>query len=357
MSILFKPYTIRDMVIRNRFMRSATTSAYADYEGIVRDPAIKLYERLAKGGIGLIVKGHLYILDSGKAHHGMAGISSDKHIPKLKGLTYAVHQNNGRIVAQINHGGVMHQQDRAGPSEYSEGDWKARAMTEDEIEAIIEGFGDAAERAIQADFDGVQIHGAHGYLISQFLSKHVNKREDKWGGNLENRARLLLEVLDEVRRRVGNAPVIIKMNCDDFNSDGFTVMEAGIVAKTLVGKGIDLIEISGGGRGRNPELRSRAKHIDPSYGEIDFAGHAELIRSIIKPAPMALVYGFTKLETMKSVINNGISDMISMSRPFIREPNLVKSLQAGQKEVTCIRCDACSGSNVFGKKMLQCWVE
>jgi 2,4-dienoyl-CoA reductase-like NADH-dependent reductase (Old Yellow Enzyme family) len=345
------------MIIRNRFMRSATTSAYADYEGIVRDPAIKLYGRLAKGGVGLIVKGHLYILDSGKAHQGMAGISSDKHIPRLKDLTNAVHQNNGRILAQINHGGVMHQQDRAGPSEYHEGEWKAREMTEDEIETIIEGYGNAAERVMQANFDGIQIHGAHGYLISQFLSKQVNKREDKWGGNLENRARFLLEVFDEVRKKVGDVPVTLKINCDDFSSEGFTIIEAGIVAKTLVGKGIDLIEISGGGRGRNPELRARAKHKDPSLRELDFAGHAELIRSITKPTPMALVYGFTKFVTMQAVIDNNIADMISMSRPFIRESNLVKNLQIGQKEVTCIRCDACSGSDVFGKKMLQCWLE
>jgi 2,4-dienoyl-CoA reductase-like NADH-dependent reductase (Old Yellow Enzyme family) len=345
------------MVIRNRFMRSATTSAYADNEGVVRDSAIKLYERLAKGGVGLIVKGHLYILNSGKAHQGMAGISSDKHIPRLKDLTHAVHQNNGKIVAQINHGGVTHQLDRAGPSEYSEEDWKARELTEDEIETIIEGYGDAAERVMQADFDGVQIHGAHGYLISQFLSKYVNKREDRWGGNLENRTRFLLEIFDKVRKRVGNVPVSIKMNCDDFSQDGFTVMDAGIVAKTLVGKGIDLIEISGGGRGRNPALRARAKHKDPTMNELDFAGHAELIRSITKPTPMALVYGFTKFETMQTVIDNGIADMVSLSRPFIREPNLVKNLQAGQKKVTCIRCDACHGSDVFGKKMLQCWLE
>jgi len=123
MKCLFEPLVIRDMVIRNRFMRSATTSAYADDEGVVRDVAIRLYESLARGDVGLIVKGHLYVMDSGKAHDGMAGISSEKHIPKLKELTSVVHKHDGRIVAQINHAGVVHRPDRAGPSIYSEDDW------------------------------------------------------------------------------------------------------------------------------------------------------------------------------------------------------------------------------------------
>lgn len=353
MSKLFEPYMIRDMLVRNRFMRSATTSAYADKEGIVNDTIIKHYERMSKGEVGLIVKGHLYILDKGKAHDGMAGISHDKHIPMLKKLTDAVHKHDGHIVAQLNHAGVVHQQDRAGPSMYSEDDWTARGMTEDEIHGIIEGFGEAAERAMQAGFDGVQIHGAHGYLISQFLSRSVNKRSDKWGGSLEKRMRLLHEVYDEVRGRLGNNPVLIKINCDDFSEDGFLVDDAVKVAKTLAGKGIDLIEVSGGGRGRQQDLRARAKH--PEYPELDFAGHAVKIREAINPTPIGLVGGFTKLETVKQAVEKGLTDMVSLSRPFIREPDLVKNLKKGQKEATCIRCDACRAN--FGVAMMQCLLE
>jgi 2,4-dienoyl-CoA reductase-like NADH-dependent reductase (Old Yellow Enzyme family) len=353
MSVLFEPYQIRDMLVRNRFIRSATTSAYADEEGIVNDAIIKRYERLSRGEVGLIVKGHLYIMDNGKAHDGMAGISHDKHIPMLKKLTDVVHRHGGHIVAQINHAGVVHQPDRAGPSKYSENNWTAREMSEDEIEAVIEGFGDAAERAMQAGFDGVQIHGAHGYLISQFLSRSVNRRSDKWGGSLEKRMRLLHEVYDEVRGRLGNEPVLIKLNCDDFSEDGFMVDDAVKVAKTLAGKGIDLIEVSGGGRGERQDLGARAKH--PDYPELDFAGHAVKIREAIKPTPMGLVGGFTKLETMEKAVANGLTDMVSLSRPFIREPDLVKNLKRGQKEATCIRCDACRAN--FGKAMMQCLME
>ena len=355
MSILFEPFKIRDLEIRNRFMRSATTSAYADDEGVLRDPIIELYERLSKGEIGLIVKGHLYVQDEGKAHDGMAGISHDKHIPQLREATNAVHKHGGHIVAQINHAGVVHQNNRSGPSVYAEDDWVSRKFTLGEIEKIVKAYGDAAERTMQAGFDGVQIHGAHGYLVSQFLSRLVNKREDRYGGNLEKRMRFVLEVFDEVRKRVGNEPVLIKINCDDFSPNGFTVSDCVEVCQKLEERGIDHVEISGGGRGRKTELRERAKHLNPSYRELAFAGHMSKIREEVGFSPMALVYGFRNLETMEKAVNENLVDMISMSRPFIREPNLVRKLKSGQAQAECIRCDACRAN--FGKEMMRCLLE
>lgn len=353
MNTIFEPYQIRDMLVRNRFMRSATTSAYADAEGIVNDTIIRHYERMSRGEVGLIVKGHLYIMDNGKAHDGMAGISNDLQIPMLRKLTDAVHKHDGHIVAQINHAGVVHQPDRAGPSKYSEDDWTAREMSVDEIEAIVEGFGDAAERAMQAGFDGVQIHGAHGYLISQFLSRDVNKRSDAYGGSLDKRVKLLHDVYDEIRGRLGNEPVLIKLNSDDFSPEGFTVDDAVQVAKTLSDRGIDLIEVSGGGRGRRQDLRKRAAH--PDHPEAEFAGHGLKIKEAIKPTPMGLVSGFKTLTAMEKAIDTGLTDMVSLSRPFIREPGLVASFKKGQRESTCIRCDACRAN--FGVAMMQCLLE
>jgi len=176
MSLLFKPYRIGPLEIRNRFMRSATTSYWSNERGFVRDENIRLYRRLAEGGVGLIVKGHLYVTDSGKAHEGMAGISHDYHVPMLKELTDAVHENDGKIVTQLNHGGFNSMVDRAGPSQYIGETWRARALSGEEINEVVEAFGDAAERSLEAGFDGVQIHGAHGYLVSQFLSKAANRR-------------------------------------------------------------------------------------------------------------------------------------------------------------------------------------
>jgi 2,4-dienoyl-CoA reductase-like NADH-dependent reductase (Old Yellow Enzyme family) len=338
-------------------MRSATTTYNADDRGNLREGAMRLYEDLARGNVGLIVKGHLGITEDGHAHQGMAKISSDENIPTLTEMTRRVHKSGGTIIAQLNHAGFRNMPDRFGPSKFEGSGWSAREMTEDEIFTIIDAFGDAAERAIQAGFDGVQIHSAHGYLVSQFLSGEVNQREDKWGGSLENRMRLLLEVYRIIRKRLGDIPVMVKLNCDDFSRFGFTIDQCIIVCEVLEKAGIDLIEVSGGGVSRVPELYNRGQHVDPELGELSFAGHSAKIKAALDRTPVALVEGFTTFSTMNAVIERGIADLVSLSRPLIREPDLIQSLREGQEEVTCIRCDACSGIDVFGKTLLRCQLD
>lgn len=346
------------MEIRNRFMRSATTSYWSDERGVVRQEIIDLYRRLAKGGVGLIVKGHQYVTDAGKAHNGMAGISQDYHVTKLKELTDAVHEGDGKVVAQLNHAGFNSVVDRAGPSDYMGNGWKARPLLVDEIHEIVTAFGDAAVRAMEAGFDGVQIHGAHGYLISQFLSRLANRRTDEYGGTLENRMRLLNEVYDEVRARVGGyVPVLLKMNSDDFSRNGFTVKESAQVAEAIFGRGLDALEISGGGIGQQEDLRARAVSDDPILREASFAGHAHVIRESTKPRPLALVNGIRTLVCMEAIIERGLADLISMSRPFVKEPDLVRRLEEGQEAATCTSCDACSSRAVFGNMMLRCHLD
>jgi 2,4-dienoyl-CoA reductase-like NADH-dependent reductase (Old Yellow Enzyme family) len=212
MSQLFEPFQIGPMTLPNRFIRSATTSYWSDDRGILRPPIIELYRGLANGGVGLIIKGHLYVHDAGKAHRGMAGISNDDHLAGLRDLTHAVHDAKGTILAQLNHAGINSIIDKAGPSEYIGDEWVARALSNSEIDAIIQAFGDAAERAIRAGFNGVQIHGAHGYLVSQFLSRLTNRRTDNWGGTLEKRMRFLFAVYDELRTRLGSRiPILLKL--------------------------------------------------------------------------------------------------------------------------------------------------
>jgi len=353
---LFAPYRIGELDIRNRFMRSATTSAWADENGVVGPEIIKLYEGLAEGGVGLIVKGHLFIDPRGKCHEKMAGIHSDAVVPKLRELTDAVHRQGGAILAQINYGGYQASAgERAGPSVYKTENWTSRALTAGEIWGIVEKFGEGATRAIEAGFDGVQIHAAHGYLVSEFLSKLANTRDDEWGGDLKNRMRLLKEVYEDIRGRLGADIVIsMKMNCDDFSPDGFTVEEAALVAKAMAARGIDLIEISGGGIGEVEELRTRARSPDPALREPSFGDHAVKIRETTRPKPLALVNGFRTRAAMQTYVDSGIVDLVSMSRPFIKEPDLVKHIQAGQAEASCVRCDACQTTRVFSKKMLRC---
>jgi len=358
MSILFEPFTVGDLDLRNRFMRSATTSYWSDDRGVVKPVIIDLYRNLARGGVGLIVKGHLYVMDEGKAHRGMAGISNDYHVPKLRELTDRVHEEGGKIVAQLNHGGYNSRVDRAGPSDYEGERWSARELDVDEIGEIVEAFGDAAGRAMDAGFDGVQIHGAHGYLISQFLSRLANRREDEYGGSLENRMRLLNEVYDEVRARVGGCiPVMLKLNCDDFSPGGFTIDDSVKVADSICKRGLNLLEVSAGGFNQRGELRNRARSDKPGIAEADFAGYAEKIRKVSDSTTFALVSGIRSLSTMQALVDEGITDMISMSRPFVREPDLVEKLRDGQTEASCISCGQCSGREVFGKMMLRCHLD
>ncbi len=357
MNSLFTPITVGNLQLQNRFMRSATTTYFAKDDGTLKDEAITIYENLAKGRVGLIVKGHLYVMNSGKAHQGQAGISEDRHLDQLSKLTDVVHEYDSKIVAQLNHAGMRNVEYKAGPSEYEGEGRKSQALTNDGILKIIQSFGDAAQRSIQAGFDGVQIHGAHGYLVSQFLASHTNKRDDKWGGPLEQRQRFLLETYSEIRKRVGNNPIMLKLNCDDFADGGLTIDESRTIAKNMAKRGLDLLEISGGGYDRNPDLKGRALHTNPEFRELSFAGHAEKIRQVTGDMPVALVQGFTRLETMKQAIEQNLVDIISMSRPFIRESDIVRKLETGQSEVTCIRCDACSSSKVFGKTLLRCQLD
>jgi 2,4-dienoyl-CoA reductase-like NADH-dependent reductase (Old Yellow Enzyme family) len=354
---LYQPYQIGDLEIRNRFMRSATTSAFSDEQGVIKPEIIKLYENLAKGGVGLIVKGHLFISESGKAHRGMAGISNDSQIPKLRELTEAVHKNNGVIFAQLNHGGINASLgDRIGPSPYEFSGGIAKKMSVPEIWNVIEEFGNAAQRAVDANFDGVQIHAAHGYLLSSFLSALTNQRDDEWGKDLRSRMKIVKEVYDEIRGKIGyQVPLAIKMNCDDFSPTGFTVDDSCRVAEFLALRGVDLIEISGGGVGGIADLRNRAFHSDPVFKELPFAGHCEKIREVTKPKPLALVNGFKTLKTMQLAINSGLCDVVSLSRPYIREPDLVTKFKNGQEAAKCIRCDACR--SLFGKEIIRCLVD
>jgi len=358
MSLLFEPFKIGSVEIRNRFVRSATTSYWSDKRGIIHSEIIDLYRRLAKGGVGLIVKGHLYVKDSGKAHVGMAGISNDHHIPKLRELTGEIHKNDGKIIAQLNYGGIYSVVDRAGPSKYMLEGYKTRALSSEEIHDIIEAFGEAAERAITAGFDGVQIHGAHGYLISQFLSRLANRRTDEWGGNLEKRMSLLLEVYDAIRARVGDSiPVMLKINCDDFSPNGFTIKDSVKVAEVICKRGLQAIEVSGGGVSRQEDLRVRARSPVQELREASFAGHAIKIRKATQPTPMALVNGIRSLKCMEAIINKDLADLISISRPFIREPDLVKRLEAGQDSSTCTSCNICISKEVFSNMMLRCHLD
>jgi 2,4-dienoyl-CoA reductase-like NADH-dependent reductase (Old Yellow Enzyme family) len=305
-----------------------------------------MYETLARGGVGLIITGHMYVHPSGRAHREMTGIYCDELIPALAELTQAVHRAGGRIVAQINHGGMQCSPDAVpeaiAPSAVNVAALKqpAREMTQDEIESVIAAYAQAARRAQEAGFDGVQLHGAHGYLINQFLSPVVNKRGDEWGGDLQGRMHFLRAVCQAVREQVGpDYPLLIKLGMADAVEGGLTPPESVQAVAALESMGIDALEISGGiGGVRNWNVRSQ---INSEADEAYFRPLAQLARSTTR-LPILLVGGFRSRHVMEEVLASGDADFISLCRPLICEPDLPNRMRFGlQERSSCISANRC----------------
>lgn len=345
-SPLFTPFNIDTLEIPNRLVRSATAERMSDEEGRPLKTLGKMYEQLAQGGVGLIITGHMYVHPSGKAHSEMTGIYSDDLLPELTELAEVVHRHDGKIAVQINHGGIQCDEDVVpeliAPSavKLDSATKPAREMKEGEILQSIEAFGDAARRVKQAGFDAVQIHSAHGYLNSQFLSPHVNKRQDRWGGNLENRMRFLREVARAVRSKVGaDFPVLIKLGMLDNLEGGLTLEEGVQIVAALEDMEIDALEISGGFGGIR-EFNSRKGVRKPSE-EAYFMPLAEKARAATQ-LPIMLVGGMRSRKVMEQVLESGNADFVSMCRPLISEPDLPNLMRQGLKDVSrCLSANNC----------------
>ncbi len=344
---LFDAIMINHMKVPNRFVRSATNDRLADASGRVTDALIGVYEALAAGGIGLIISGHAYVATQGKGNPTMLGVHHDDLIPGLKKLTETIHRYGSKIALQLNHAGrqtasaTIHAIPAA-PSPVFNPDTgeTPRAFTEQEIEALITAYGAAAARAVHAGFDAVQIHSAHGYLCSQFISPYTNRRQDRWGGSPENRMRFLLEVYRSVRKAVGKAyPVLIKLNSEDYIDGGLTVGEAVKIAEVLSREGIDAVEISAG------MVQTRNRWIRPDIleeaDEAYFLKNSRQFKAAIS-VPLILVGGLRTPRLMQRLVTDGDADMVALCRPFIREPDLVERWRKGDPEkAACISCNGC----------------
>ncbi|MFX0121361.1 MAG: NADH:flavin oxidoreductase [Promethearchaeota archaeon] len=336
---MFNPGNIGALKLPNRFVRSATAEFAAnDNDGTITKEYYTLYSNLAKGGIGLIIQGHLYIMDEGKAHDKMAGIAYDSHIAGLKQITEIVHKTRpgSVIAAQLNHGGAHSVSTKtASPRKGKE----IKVMNEEDIENVIKGFQKAALRAKKAGYDAVQIHSAHGYLLSQFLSSKTNRRTDSWGGSLENRAQFLLSVYRDIRSAVGaNYPILVKMNGSDDPSEGFPVEEGSKVAGWLADEELDALEISG------MKSTRPVKKQDEGY----FVTTGRRIKQHIADLPLILVGGHRSLAHMQKLREEFV-DFISLCRPFIREPDLVQKFQAGKDRSDCTSCNRCLKERIVTK--------
>ncbi|MFN2167626.1 MAG: NADH:flavin oxidoreductase, partial [Anaerolineae bacterium] len=352
---LFSSVLLGSLEIKNRLVRSATAEQLAT-EPIGRaTPALAaLYSELARGGVGLIISGHAFVDPRGKAHPEMLGAHCDELIPGLQTLAEATHAEGGRLALQINHGGrqcdLSCTPELLAPSAVPtpEGD-VPQEMTSAEIVAAVDAFAQAARRAKLAGVDAVQLHGAHGYLVGQFLSPHTNRRTDAWGGGFEQRLRFLAAICEAVRGQVGtDYPVFIKLGMTDNLDrvpDGLTPDDGARIVAQLAGLGLDAVEISGGFGGGQSDFNGRLA-VGSKAPEAYFRSLSRQAKAATH-LPVILVGGLRSRAVMDDVLASGDADLISMCRPLIREPDLPGRLQRGEADKSaCISGGRCWADDV-----------
>ncbi len=345
--MLFETYNLAGLELKNRIVRSATYEKRADIDGFVTDSIIDFYSGIVRGGAGLIITGNALVHTSGRSVPNMLCIHNNFYIQKLKQLTDVVHSLGGRIFIQLVHGGrqcfpsLLGGQLPIAPSEVYDPSTKItpREMTNEEIWEVIDAFGQAAGRALEAGFDGIQIHGAHGYLVNEFLSPHTNRRNDYWGGDDERRFHFLEEVYESMRKETGYAvPIIIKMNADDFVEGGLSPYESLNIAKRLESLGINAVEISGGmyeSGSKTARLNIKNPEDEAYFKEASTLFKSELNISVI------LVGGIRSRQVAEDILQKKQADLIAMSRPLIREPDLPNKFKDGKEKADCISCNGC----------------
>lgn len=355
MRTLFDETNIRSMTLKNRFVRSATWENMADASGHMTEPLFRTYEELARGGVGMIITGYAFPLREEQPSPGMMGIYDDSFIEEYQPLTAMVHDHGSRIVMQIAYGGSQtgyRPEERViwGPSAVADLVFKVvpQEMSEENILTLIRAYGAAAVRARSAGFDGVQVHAAHGYLLSQFLCPYYNRRTDRYGGPMENRARIVIEVYEEVRRRAGDDyPVMIKVNAEDFIENGATFQDCRYLCRELAVRGIDAIEVSCGtfASGKRGPCRTGIDAPEKEGYNADYAARIAQETGV----PVMLVGGLRSPGVMEKLLETTPIDYFSLARPFIAEPHLVNRWRGGDRRAArCISCNGCFRMNPAG---------
>ncbi len=339
----------RGAPIPNRFMKSAMSEVLAMPGHAPGERLARLYRTWAEGGLGLSVTGNVMIDRRALGEPGNVVVEDDRHLEGLRAWAAAGTSAGGHIWMQINHPGKQSpsflSKEPVAPSAVPLGRGlerafaTPRALTDDEIEDLVERFGRTAGVAKAAGFTGVQIHGAHGYLVSQFLSAHHNRRTDRWGGTVDKRMAFALAVLGSMRRAVGDDfPVSIKINSADFQKEGLTEEQSIETISALVEAGIDLVEISGGNYEAPAMTGARQKKTKESTKkrEAYFLAFAERLREKAD-VPLAVTGGFRTAEGMGAAVRGGAVDMVGLARALALEPDLPGRVLAGEAFVSKVR--------------------
>jgi 2,4-dienoyl-CoA reductase-like NADH-dependent reductase (Old Yellow Enzyme family) len=375
MNKVFEKTTIAGITLENRIIRSATCEAMADDEGYPKNELLTLYERLAKNKAGAIITGYMAVQRNGRVIHSMGMFDNDKYIDSYKRLTSKIREYNVPLILQLAHGGGQcfpdGTRETVAPSSVAYPQFaRPRALTESGIEEIIDSFVQAVVRARKAEFSAVQIHAAHGYLLSAFLSPHFNRRSDHWGGSTENRFRIVGEIIRRARQQVGNFPIFIKISAHDGLKDGANVAESVRLSRMLQEAGYDAIEVSCGNGDfymvRVTRIPVKAMFtLVPQYAQMPFLQKKVLgllVPLVVKKygplrnynveaagkikeqvtIPVIVVGGIRKLRDIEGIVGENKADYVSMCRPFIIEPDIVSRFSSGkQVESRCIDCGFC----------------
>lgn len=350
---LFEPVTAGGITFRNRFLRSATWLAGCEHvSGAMTDALASRYTELAAGGIGGIISGYANISPDGRAQVRQMNLDTDERVADVRKLSGAVQPRGARLIVQVAYGGAVSNPAASrlgsikGPSAMKDPMFgnEVEALAPGDIDRIVRDFGGAARRAREGGADGVQLHGAHGYLLMQFLSAVFNRRTDRWGGDFDSRSAILLAVQEEVRAAVGPGfPVWWKLSVSEEREGGYTASDGARLAERLVDLGANGIEVSGGARYVGVERSNSRLGIRAGVDEGYFAPHAALVKSRVgSRAAVALVGGLRSPQVMARLLEEGAADLFALSRPLIAEPDLVNRWADGDlRPAECISCNAC----------------
>lgn len=351
LKILFSPEKIGNVQIKNRIVRSATYTHKSEKYGIVGDTLVKFYEELAQGGTGLIISEFIAVDPSGTMSTYQLRLDNDSFIKGQRKLVQAVHNYpEVKIAAQIAHTGrqgVHPKYPPVAPSPLPEKTTglTPRELTKTEIEDLVRKFVTAGRRAYESEYDMVQLHAAHGYFLSNFISPYTNRRTDEYGGSNENMTRILTEIYDGIKDEVGkNFPIIIKLQTQDFIPGGLEMKQGIEIAKILVENGFEAIEPSGG----IGETQIGTKNAYPSRQiksreeENYFLPVVKELKPSMKNSKMILMGGIKNPISAENFLKTKITDFISMCRPLIHEPNLPNRWMSGDlSPAKCKSCNSC----------------
>lgn len=372
---IFSPYKIRNRPLKNRMVRSAAFEAGGTVEGHVKPAMIDIHSNYARGGMAMTMTGYMSVMNYGRKDTAV-GAHNDSCIPELKRLADAVHGASDDVVflAQIGHDGTAVQGTMGGAPNLisptgkewpgricpSGIDWSGKPsgheMTTAEVDRFCLDMGRAAERLEKAGYDGIQIHGAHHYLINTFISPFTNRRTDKYGGSFDKRLRILADSVSEIRKRTGNDfIVLVKLNCDDGSSDNGTPGEINIknfnrLAKAVEKMGVDAVDISGSQNPGDP-MRTNISLPEQQSFYLPFAESLEL------DIPVILGCGNRNVEFLEEIVEEGKVNFFNFARPLIREPNLAERWLAGEgpAAASCQNTNMCFAALYEGKgKSVRC---